>query len=145
MFLPEHATGHDEVRVHSPEWDSQLRRNPRFGPFGATQRIFVTDHETRMNFGAKAQKIIVGIGAQNEPDIPLPKQLCQSSLHELVMTQIRVMSGRQQLKKHQHRLSELIPRCDGDIQRIIISGALRPLHPINHAASFGIGRAGSPG
>jgi len=36
------------------------------------------------------------------------RQLCQSSLHELVMTQIRVMGARQQLKKHQHRLAELV-------------------------------------
>ena len=78
---------------------------------------------------------------QNEPDI-------QNELGKpvLVFFQLLARAHHTNLRHYefmQGGLAEL-SAAHGDIQRVIISGALRSLHPINHAASFGIGCAGSP-
>ena len=59
-----------------------------------------------------------------------------------VVPQICVRIKRHRREEDDDGLSQNVGGFDGDIQCGIVEGALRPLHPVDDAAAFGIGIAG---
>ena len=60
-----------------------------------------------------------------------------------IVAQVGVRIERHWRKENHNWLMQRIRGLDRDVERGIIERPLRPLHPVHHAATSGIGRAGA--
>jgi hypothetical protein len=141
VFLAEQPRRHHDVRIHRPKRRLYILRRTHPALFGAALGILVADHKARLGLGAKTLDGVIRRAAQDKTNAALPQtdgNLAKAFDHELIVAIIGVVRVAAHAEKDHRGFAQCVCRLDGDVQRRIIAGALRPLHPIDDTISLGL-------
>ena len=108
--------------------------------------VLVADDERRLHVGEERQQGVIRRPAQHEADAAAFEcflQLRQPFDEKLVVPQVGALDERVQAEEDHYRLAQGVGGVDRDVQRGVVGGALRALHPVDDAAPVGIGRTGA--
>ena len=147
LLLEQQRRRHDHVGVHGPERHAQ-RAQPSLWRHPSVWRSGLSSPTTSAGFTScqERQQQVIRRSAQHEPDAAPREavgQFGQPLDEKPVVPQVGALDERVQAEEHHHRLLQRVAGLDRDVERRVVGGPLRALHPVHDAPPVGIGRAGA--
>jgi hypothetical protein len=142
MLLFHEQLGRDDyVSIDNPEWNPELLRHQLSPATRFAHRIFIANNQSRANFIAELQEMVIRIAPQYETNAALVQSLCDgwdALLEKSIMTQVRVRVIGNGSKEDYTRYFQRVCSADSGFKCRIVERALSALHPVNHAISLRI-------
>ena len=127
---------HDHISIYRPERHPKLIGR-EFSPVPRlAQWILVANDETCADFVTERRKPVVGEASEHKTDIPPLESVSdvRNALHkEGIVPKVGSGIKRDGSKEDDYRFAKFVGDFDCEIERWIVDGALRTLHPVDNA------------
>jgi hypothetical protein len=143
LLLLDQRRRNDHIGVDRPERNAQIERELFTPRFGLPQRVLVADDGRCAYLVDERKQPVMGVAPQHEADAPPPQaadNVGQAFDQKLIVAEVGALDAGVQTEEDDHRLPQRVAQRDRGIERGVVPGPLRALHPVDDARAVGVRR-----
>ena len=147
LFALDQLRRHHDVGVDGPAGHAELLRKV-FPPLvGLAKGVFVADDHHGVQLVRHRREAMMWIGAQKQSDAApaqTRREIFEAFDEKTVMPEVRPPDKRSNAQENDDGLLQQVAELDRDVERRVVGGALRALHPVDDCRAVQIGWARTP-